>query len=176
MLGRRIFCGLSVLTLSGALAGCGFHPVFQQGGQAPGTSEALSQIEVALIPERSGQLLREELQKRFDGAGGPARKFYELTTSLSLSDDAVAIYFGTSSPSRIRVTAIAHWSLLALGGEPRTIASGWVKSIDGFNQVDTQYFYSEMQREQVIRRIASNLADQMVLELAAHFNKEQKSE
>jgi len=174
MLLRRKLCGLSMVAVAAALTGCGFRPVFQQGGAAGSASAELAQIKVALIPERTGQLLREELQRRFQGAGGVTRVAYELSTSLTLADDDVGIEFGSTAPSRVRVTGMAQWTLRRLDEQGSTVTSGWAKVTDGYNQIDTQYFYSDLQREQIYRRISAALADQMTLELASYFNKAAK--
>ena len=58
-----------------ALPGCGFHPLYASNGSEPGPAkEGLGQISVGLIPERAGQILRQELQARFDHGDAPAVK------------------------------------------------------------------------------------------------------
>ena len=154
------------------LTGCGFHPVYAPGSKGvEGPAElGLSQINVALIPERSGQLLRDYLQQRLERAGGHATKLFDLSVSFRLAQEGVAISRADSIATRIRVVGTATWSLISLDAERRTITNGLARSIDGFNPIDLQYFYSDLQNEQVQRRVAEALADQISLQLATYFN------
>lgn len=130
----------------------------------------LSEVNVALIPERSGQLLREYLQQRLEGTGGGGAKLYDLVVSFSVSQDGAAIDRGTSIATRIRVTGNATWSLVSQDAERKTITSGRARSMDGFNPIDLQYFYSDLQTEQTTRRVAEAVGDQISLQLASYFN------
>ena len=66
----------SVLLGTLGLAGCGFEPVYMpSAGDTPGVAQReLAAIDVAIIPDRPGQLLRQALQQRLGGADpvGPA--------------------------------------------------------------------------------------------------------
>jgi transposase len=46
-----------------------------------------------------------------------------------------------------------------------------VRSVDGFNIVDEQYFYQNLSEEAAERRLADELADQIVIGLSVYFNK-----
>jgi LPS-assembly lipoprotein len=176
MIGRRAVFQAFALPILALVAGCGFHPAFQQSNLGHGGSDALAQIEVGLIPDRPGQLLRQELQRRLEGSGGSIHKSYLLATSLAMRNDFVGIEFGSNSSSRIRVVGTATWKLIRIDGQQETVASGWQKSTDGFNQIDPQYFYSDLQLEQTYKRIAASLAEQMLLAISVQLNKESVSE
>jgi hypothetical protein len=147
-----------------------------QPGLAGGGSAALSAIEVGRIPERQGQLLRDELQRRFEGGGGDGRKIYLLEASMSVRADDVGIEFGTTSPSRFRMTGVANWRLVRSDGDQDTVASGFAKAVDGYDTIDPQYFYSDLQREKTVKRIASALADEITLEISVKIHKNTASE
>ena len=72
-----------------SLAGCGFRPLYAPVEAADGSQsdlvEELAAVRVGQIGERSGQLLRRDLQRRFEGSrpGTPAR--YALQVALSFS-------------------------------------------------------------------------------------------
>ncbi len=154
------------------LGGCGFRPMYGRasGGSAGPAQAGLAQIEVGLMPERSGQLLRLALQERFERAGIATVRRYDLVSSFSISSDAIAIQPDTTV-TRVRLVGVASWSLLAQDPQRRTLASGTARSTDGYNIIGEQYFASDLQNEQVQRRIAEAVADQMTLQLAAWFNK-----
>lgn len=170
MLRRRAFLGSGCCLL--LLEGCGFHPIYAPGG---GTADGpaatgLSQVSVALIPERSGQLLRQYLQARLERSGGGLAKLYDLNVSFSVNQEGVAISRADSVATRTRVSASASWSLISLDAERRTVTSGVARTTDGFNPLDNQYFYSDLQSEQTQRRVAEAVADQIAQQLAAWFS------
>ncbi len=154
-----------------ALAGCGFHPVYatRNGRLSPAQAE-LAAIDVALIPERSGQLLRQALQQRFDGPGLALAKRYTLAIGFGISGDAIAIQ-RDSTPSRVRELGVATWFLKRLDPSATLVSSGVAKSLDGLNIIDQQYFAQDLENEATQRRIANNVADQITLQLAVFFDR-----
>ena len=159
---------LTVLGLS--MTGCGFHPLYgtaANGGTGPAQA-GLAQISVGLIPERSGQLLRQALQARLErGASGVASR-YNLAVYYSLSGEGIAIE-PDSSISRIRMTGSATWYLTAQDPQRRTLSSGTARVIDAYNNINSQIFASDLDNELVQRRIAEAIADQITLQLAVFF-------
>ena len=70
-----------------ALSGCGFQPVYMPtaSGKAGVAQRELAAIQVDLIPDRPGQLLRQALQDRLEmGSSGVARR-YELSVAFGIS-------------------------------------------------------------------------------------------
>ena len=164
MLGRRA----ALLGLGGALGGCGFHPVYApRTGQPAGSQAELAAIRVAPLGDRLGQLVREELQARFDHGEALAKR-YELAVALGLTVDALGIQTDTSV-TRLRYIGTASWSLKTVGTAPTILSSGSARSLDGLNILDQQYFEQDLAGETVMRRVASNLADQITIQLAAYF-------
>jgi LPS-assembly lipoprotein len=163
-----------VVAILGAsmLAGCGFRPVYgpPASGEESAAAAALAQIQVGLIPERSGQLLRLALQERFERAGpGSAHKF-DLAVSFGVSSDAIAIRTD-SSPTWVRMVGTATYSLVAQDPTRATVTSGTARSVDGYNLYVNQYFAASTDTDAVQRRIAQAVADQIALQLADFFAK-----
>ncbi len=154
------------------LAGCGFRPVYAPAASgAPGPAETgLAQVNVPVIGERSGQLLSEFLKQRLDRNNVGATKLYDLAVTFNLSQEGIATSFTDSVSTRVRETGTANWSLVSNDAERKTIISGRARSSDGFNPIDVQYFYTDLQSEQTQRRIAEALAEQIALQLATYFN------
>ena len=173
--GRRFGMAGLAFALAGLAGGCGFHPLYGSAGEGAAVSDELRQVDVALIPERSGQLLREELQRRLQGAGGAGSTSYLLNVTYSVADQGVATEFTTSAQTRIRVIGEAHWTLTSVRGEAHEVASGWAKANDGINLVDVQYFYTDIQHESAIRRISTDISQQIVTGIATYLKKEKKS-
>jgi LPS-assembly lipoprotein len=117
--------------------------------------------------DRAGQLLREELQAHFDHGEALAKR-YELVVVFGLSADVIGIQTDTSA-TRIRYVGSANWTLKTLGLTPVVLTSGTTRSLDGVNILDQQYFESDLAGETTTRRIATNLADQITIQVAAYF-------
>jgi LPS-assembly lipoprotein len=154
------------------LAACGFRPVYgpAAGGKDGPAAEALAEISVGIIPERSGQLLRLALQERFERAGIATAHRYDLNVSFAVSAEGIAIQQNTNS-TYTRMLGTATYTLISQDPSRATITSGVARSIDGFNQFDQQYFASDLNTEAVTKRIAQAVADQIALQLASFFAK-----
>jgi LPS-assembly lipoprotein len=167
-LGRRALFGLPTLL---ALSGCGFHPLYAPS--ATGTSVArsgLGQISVALIPERTGQLLRQALQARFDHGDAPIAKKYDLVVGFGIGQEALGIE-RDNGVTRVRFVGKATWSLLSRDARRATVTSGSARAVDGLNTFDQQYFAQDLESEAVQRRVADAVADQISTQLAYYFDK-----
>lgn len=161
------------LVLAGAgalLGGCGFRPLYAPGpGGAPGPAQAqLATVYVALMPERSGQLFRQALQRRFEGAGTGAAKRYELSAALGVLPEGVAVQRDNST-TRIRIVGTAVWALRDLSAQRNIVTSGTARTLDGYNVINQQFFALEMENEAATRRVAEALADQVTLQLSSFF-------
>ncbi len=163
MIGRRAFA----LGAAALAAGCGFHPLYQQGG---GQAAALSAIYVNVIRDRAGQLLRQALQARLDGSDSGVAKRYTLAVSFNESVSSLDVQ-ADNSITRNRTIGTAYWSLHDLDNPTPQLAGGTVRSVDGYNIIDEQFFYATTQADQTDQRLADVLADQIVTGLALYFNK-----
>ena len=160
----------AALTLALLLPGCGFRPVYGSGGMGGLVGQDLASIDVALIPNRSGQLLRQALQQRLYGAGDDApAKQYQLTVSFGVTGEAIGEQ-ADSSVTRLREFGSANWTLKMLDPVRTLVTSGQARSLDGVNIIDEQYFAADIEGEAVARRMAETLASQITVQLAAYFN------
>jgi LPS-assembly lipoprotein len=154
--------------LLGALAllgGCGFRPLHAPEA-APGAAGTFP-VRVALIPERNGQILRQELQRRF---GAADRSAYELRVALSSTGEALG-FRRDGAASRVRVIHTAEWRLMTAASPVREVGSGTERVLDAFNLADEQFFASESFRVAADRRmmelLAQQVAERVALRLAA---------
>jgi LPS-assembly lipoprotein len=162
MIGRRhMLAGLSV-----ALSGCGFHPLY--GGGATRTAR-LAGIYVDTIPNRAGQLLRLALQSRLEGSTDDMAKQFTLGVSYYENIQGLGVQ-SDNSTTRARDVGTAVWSLRA-AGQTDQLAGGTVRSLDGYNIIDEQFFYADLSQDAVEHRLASALADQIVTGIAVYFDK-----
>lgn len=167
VLTRRTLLGAAAgLTLSG----CGFRPVYGPT-DGPGDGDAataLAQTEVALIPERLGQILRESLRTRFDRGGSATARRYELAVSLGLAGEAIGVQRNSTS-SRVRLVGTANWTLYTQTPNRTPLTNGFTRDVDGYNIYNQQYFAADLESEAVQRRMMEALAEKLTLQLAAWF-------
>jgi LPS-assembly lipoprotein len=166
---RRALLGLGSVGLLG-LSGCGFRPLYGQGGSLGANSPVSAQlgaIEVAVISDRSGQLLRRALRERL-GTGGQASPRYTLTTSLQLDSEPEG-YRADGLPTRQRFTATANWYLSTNEVPPKMVLNGTERTFDAFNIPDNQFFAGDVSRDAMTIRLVQQLADDIVTRLAVRL-------
>ncbi len=158
-----------LLGAASGLSGCGFHPVYGPLAKGGATVRPeLAAIFVAVMAERQGQLLRQALQRRFEGTDASVAKRYELTGGLGIAIETLGIQ-QDSSATRVRVTGNSNWSLSTLGAKPAVIKTGFARALDGYNVNNQQYFASDLEQSAAIKRLAETIADQITLDLAVFF-------
>ncbi len=157
------------------LAGCGFHPLYETPDAASGTASAgviasLSQIDVGLMPDRSGQVLREALEADLQRAGAPSFYRYHLNVQNSVAVQSIGVQ-PDSSNSAVRYFATLSWSLAPEGNRSVPLASGTAEATDSINEVDNQLFALSLQSDKLQRDLSRELAAQVTEELAIYFRK-----
>lgn len=159
---------LGWLALAMPVAGCGFRPVYGRVGDSAGAVGDLAAIHVALIPERPGQLLRLALQERLERGGTGVGYRYELRVALNIDDQGIAIQ-RDNSVTRDRLIAAADFTLFANDPLRPTLLTGSARKVDGFDQINQEFFAADLERDAIVRRLTEGLADQISLQLAAYF-------
>lgn len=151
------------------LAGCGFQPVYMPTATGnPGVAEReLAAIDVAIIPDRPGQLLRQSLQRRMASDGG-GQKRYDLRVSYSIAGEGVSILIDNAA-TRLRLTGYANWVLVSSDPSQARLAAGSARVVDAVNVMTNQFFALDQQNEVVQQRIADQMAEQIATQLAIWF-------
>ena len=149
---RRCLLAATLLTAALTISGCGFEPL--HGQRSGASSAALSAIDVHLIADRSGQMLRNELLQQMQPRGQtPTRYSLAVTLTESLSNlgirkDEVA--------TRANLTLSASFTITELGGAKR-VFSGSARSVNSYN-ILTSDFATLSTREDAHRRGINQLA------------------
>ncbi len=154
-----------------ALSGCGFHPLYAPPSGGTATGAELQAVYIGIMPERSGQLLRQALQRRFEGTGDGIAKKYELTANLGISSEAIAIQ-RDSSATRVRMVGTAPWFLKMFSLDQKLLTQGSARILDGYNVNNQQYFAADLESETVVRRIAEAIADQITIQVASYLRRQ----
>ncbi|MDP3415002.1 LPS assembly lipoprotein LptE [Falsiroseomonas sp.] len=163
---RGLFGGLGLL----ALGGCGFRPLYGSSGTADVRAE-LSQIRVAIIQERFGQLLRRALTQRMgQSIGGPSQALYELQVAAAQQAEGVGIQ-RDGTPTRVRYIGTANWLLARIGPPRETLATGTERAIEAYNIPPNQFFAADSSREAAEHRLAETLAELVVTRIVVDFRR-----
>lgn len=162
---------VAALPLAG-LAGCGFQPIYMPtaSGKAGPAEREMAQVEVALIPERPGQILRQELQRRLASDNG-SRHRYDLRVSFSIAAEGLSVTTD-NLPTRVRMIGYASFVLVTNDQKRTQLIAGGARSFDGLNLFDQQYFGADMESDAVTKRIANAIADQIAMQIAVYFRKQ----
>ena len=150
--GRRRLLALTVLGAALAISGCGFEPIHGQRSGASGAT--LAAIDIQLIADRSGQMLRNELLQQMHPRGATRARYSlsvlltERLASLGIRKDEVA--------TRANLTLTAGFTITELGGARRKF-SGSARSANSYN-ILTSDFATLSAREDARRRAISQLA------------------
>ena len=160
----RSFIGLLAL----ALAGCGFRPLYGTGPES-GAADALKSVQVAIIPDRPGQMLRNQLQLMFNPAGAPAQEAYQLSVALSTAGTE-ALIRRDETPSRLDLTVTADFALTSLA-DRRVVHRGRARSINSFDVAESDFATVNAERDALeasLRQIAHTIQTQ----LAVYFERQ----
>jgi LPS-assembly lipoprotein len=161
------------------LSGCGFRPLYapvsaEDGGTAD-IREELAAVRVGNIPERSGQLLRRDLQRRFEGVrlGVPAR--YALQVAVTYAVEPLG-YRRDGTITRLRYIATGNWTLATLAVPPRQIAASSIpaRALDSFNIPDLQFFAADSARDAMEARLVEQLSEDIFRRVALELRRDRE--
>jgi hypothetical protein len=168
----------AALALALGLPGCGFRPLYGSSSASGGGSGSaaggdatlvreLAAVRVGPAYERSGQLLRRNLQRRLEGLEPGTAAKYQLELSIAWNYDPVG-YRLDGTISRIRVTATGNWVLSTLSVPPQVLGRSAIgyRILDDFDVPDLQFFSADAAREAMEGRVMIGLADEVARQVA----------
>lgn len=154
---RRLIVGL----LLACLAGCGFQPLYLSGGEEPGelaVGGELASVDVAPIPDRVGQLVRNDLLFLLAPTVDQRTAAYRLNVRLIETIGELAVE-RTGFATRANLRLMASFSLVDLDtGKP--VVNSRARAISSYNIVDASFSTLVAQnaaRERAARRIAEDI-------------------
>jgi len=170
---RRLARPALVAALLLALAACGFRPLHlppEPDSQAG--SDRLAKTLIRPIEGRVGQRLHNLLRDRLNPSGQPARPAYLLEISLSKTIREQAIQTDETA-TRANLTLRARYTVRDAGTRS-ALFSGQTISTSGYNILINLYA-TKTAEDGAVRRGLRVLADNLRLELSAHFAKPQSA-
>lgn len=146
-------------------AACGYRPVYRGGARNSPVAQDLAKVRVALIPERIGQILRNELEQEIAAAGRNQPKVYTLDVRPVLTSSSLGIEKDATATRARLMLESPYW---LLGPDQAVLFSGRVTSVASYNILDDQYA-TVISREDAEKRVARDTAERILSRLSVHF-------
>ncbi len=168
MLRNTLYLGL----LCG-LPACGFTPMYGVPDSSPQNSAAasLAQVEIATIPDRSGQVLRNDLLDRFYTDGYPSAPLYKLSVDAltELRSDLDITKSSEATRSQLRLTS----KMTLQDNQGLVIAARNLSAIASFNVLQSE-FATRVTEESARQNALHDLARQIELNVVLALKQQQK--
>ena len=149
-----------------ALNACGFRPLYGETSEGASSFDSLETIQIAALPDRTGQQLHNLLRDRINPRGQPNRPEYILRILLSEQTEALAIDEDETA-TRANLRLSASFTLTKLNGD-EVVFTGLSNSINSYNIVDSQ-FATYVSQGDARERALRELSEDIRLRLATYF-------
>lgn len=168
---RHCTARISVLfAVSIFLSGCGFRPLHGQysAGENPGSTASLSTVYVELIPDRSGQMMRTALERRFSPNGQQSAQQYKLAIMLGESISQLAVEQNAFA-TRANLILTATYNLVRTQ-DGYQYPTGSLTAVSSYNILASNYATRAAElnaRERAIETLANDLRTRIAILLSA---------
>jgi LPS-assembly lipoprotein len=148
------------------LTACGFHPVYgAHGDDGSPVAERMYQVAIDPIPDRPGQMLRNDLIDRMYGKGRPAQPAYHLVVKLRISEEDLGL-LANATTALSGLHAYGDFVLTDAGG--KTVLSGAAHSMATYDKLSSQYA-TLAARDGAIERTVREVSEQITSRLSLYF-------
>jgi len=161
------YSGLAAMALL-LLSGCGFHSVYgAHGKDGSPVAQELSLISITNIPDRPGQMLKNDLIDRFYGKNGrPAQPKYKLEVKLRTTEEDLGL-LADATTSRAVINSYGDYTLTDISGKEK-LASGTAHSVTSFNTLNQQYS-TQVARDSATQRTIDEVSEQIANAVSLYF-------
>ncbi len=155
------------------LMACGFHPIYgARDDNGTPVAEQLNQVAIENIPDRHGQILRNELIDKMYGKGRPSSPSYHLVVKIRLAEENLAVQANATS-LRTMLNTFGDYSLQDSQG--KEIFKGTAHSVTSFSTLADQYGNLAAE-EDAVERTLGEVSEQIVNRLSLYFAEKKPSE
>jgi len=148
------------------LTACGFHPIYgARSGDGTPVAEQLNQVAIENIPDRRGQILRNELIDKMYGKGRPEHPLYHLVVKVRVSEENIAVQANATS-TRTMLNTYGDYVLQDAQG--KEIIKGTAHSVTSFSTLADQYA-NLVAEEDAVERTLDEISEQIVNRLSLYF-------
>lgn len=168
----RVFLSFSLmLACSFFLVSCGFTPLYgTKGAERESSSslrESFAQVEISLIPDRSGQSLRNLLIDRLYSKGYPINPSYTL--KIEKLAEAKGELDITKSAEATRAQLTIRTQMVLLNAKGVEVLRRPLASITSYNVLQSE-FATRVTEENARNNAISDIARQVELALSLYFH------
>ena len=150
------------------ISGCGFDPLYGSRGETKVINE-FAYLRVAMIKDRIGQQLRNELLHRLHAAGRSLALKYELITTLEEASNSLAVR-KSAFATRANLMVTAKYRLL-LSETSVTLFTSSEKATVSYNIYNSE-FATLTARRKARERAVKSLSKNIVVQLATYFERQ----
>jgi LPS-assembly lipoprotein len=166
---RRFLLGFVGLGLATTLAGCGFRPLYGTHDNGPTAAMDLSQVRVAPIADRTGQLLYNRLRDRLNPRGKPDEPVYVLEVTIVERNEDLLLE-PSETPSRTMLELTANFQLRKIDSGA-TVLKGASRSNISYDILNLDNQYGTITSERDVRdRATKQLSEDISTRLALYFS------
>lgn len=162
-------CLASAALLGGCAGSSGFHPLYataDYGGS--GASEKLAALDIAPIPGRVGQKIRNELIFQATGGGTPLPPEYRLEIAIRESVSSTLVKIDGNATGQV-YNLDADYKLIRIS-DKSVVATGKSYSRAGFERVSS-IFANVRARQDAENRAAKTVGEELRTRLMAHLSR-----
>lgn len=141
-----------------SLAACGFHPLYGDRSISAVSAVDLAAVQIDLIRDREGQMLRNELLDRFQPRGAALKPLYGLNIVLTQQRVGLAIR-PDETGSRANLIIVAKFALRDLASGD-VVFAGSTRAVTGYNVLSSDFATTSSEAD-AIRRAVGDLTEQI---------------
>ena len=148
------------------LSACGFKPMYGENGASPALQDTFSRIQIAPIPERTGQVIRNHLLDSINPYGGSGAPDYILSVVL---EQAIEAYGFRSDESTTRESLTLEAMFQLVNTETGDVVfEDLVRSVQSYDIVQSD-FANFSTRQDAEARTALQVSDLITARLGMFF-------
>lgn len=161
---------IAAIVLSAAiLAGCGFEPLYGRGSPSGAVAPQLADVEIAPIPDRRGQILRNFLIDQFYARGRPVEPTHRLDVTLSVLRQSLGVARDATA-TRAQLVIAANYQLWDIRAEkPFFRASS--RNLANFN-IQTAPFANVVSEDEALEDGLRQLSEDITQRVAMALRRE----
>lgn len=157
---------LPLFLISLALSACGFHPVH---GTRNTDTAGTSTVAIAIIPDREGQILRNQLMDMLHSNGTPANPEYTLTVDKITETDKELAITKSSEATRAQLRLKTRMKLANRNGVE--ILSRDIQALTSYNILESE-FATRVTENSARENAIHDLARQIELQVNLYLNRQ----
>jgi LPS-assembly lipoprotein len=164
---RRV---LAILMLSLVLPGCGFKPMYGENTTTTSTSvmDRMASIDIRPIPDRLGQIVRNQLVDAITPTGTSGAPAYELALKIGEEREDVGLRQNASA-TRANYRMSAKFELREIASD-KVVLSGTTWAETAFDIVQQDY-PTVIAQQDAQKKLAIELAEEIKTRIAVFFDK-----